>query len=369
MIKQLKTFTIRMVAGGNVAAILLMLLAGYADRINPQDHAYIAGLGITFPVLLVVNLGFLFFWLAFKWRYALIPVAGYLLAYPPISIYMPFNMSQDVPPSAIKLLTYNVQAFTGLPRYDGAFDRIYGYIEESNADIVCLQEDMDSPGVDRSKLDSLYQYKDTIHVGTKNENAIGIYTRYPIVRKERIAYKSRGNGSCAYYLRADGDTIIVINNHFESTHLSLDDRQEYKAMLKGKVERDSMESTSRMIFAKLADASKLRAPQVEAVHRYVESHKKYPIIVCGDFNDNPISYAHRAMAEGLTDCYVATGRGIGLSYNQKGFFVRIDNVMCSSQLTPYNCKVDNKIDASDHYPMVCWFEKSNKHIKKNEKQQ
>lgn len=368
MIKQLKTFTIRMVAGGNVAAILLMLLAGYTDRVNPDNHPYIASLGITFPVLLVVNMGFLFFWLTFKRRYALIPIVGYFLAYPPISIYMPFNMGQDVPTGAIKVLTYNVQAFTGKPRYEGAFDKIYDYIEECSADIVCLQEDLNSPGVDRSRLDSLYQHHDTVHVGTKDMNAIGIYSRYPIVRKERIAYTSKGNGCCAYYLEVDGDTIVVVNNHFESNHFSLDDRREYKEMLKGKVERNSMESTSKMIVAKLADAAKIRAPQVRTVHDYIESHKRrYPIIVCGDFNDNPISYARRTMAEGLTDCYVETGRGIGLSYNQKGFFVRIDNIMCSSQLTPYNCKVESKIDASDHYPMVCWLEKSNNRIKKSEK--
>lgn len=360
MIRQLKTFTIRMVAGGNIAAIALMLLVGYVDHVNPVDHAYISCIGITFPVLLVVNLFFIFFWLTFKWRYTLLPVVGYILAYPPISTYMPFNMEEQVPDNAIKVLTYNVQAFSGLPRYDGAFDQILEYIKDSDADIVCLQEDLTTPGVDRARLDSLYRYSDNMLVGSRRSNGIGIYSRYPILKIDTIPYESRGNGSCAYYLKLDKDTVIVVNNHFESNHFSLDDRQEYKNMLKGKVERDSMENTSKMIFAKLADAAKLRAPQVDAVHRYIEAHKRYPIIVCGDFNDNPISYTHRTMAEGLTDCYVKTGKGIGLSYNQKGFFVRIDNIMCSDHFTPYNCKVDSKIDASDHYPMYCWLEKSSK---------
>jgi hypothetical protein len=38
MIKQLKTITINLIAGANVATILLMVLAGYADRINPVEH-------------------------------------------------------------------------------------------------------------------------------------------------------------------------------------------------------------------------------------------------------------------------------------------------------------------------------------------
>lgn len=359
MIKQLKTFTIRMVAGGNIAVIILMTLMGYADRISPLDHAYISCIGITFPVLLIGNLCFLFFWLTFKWRYSLMPIVGYALVYSPITIYMPFHMEQDVPSGAIKVLTYNVEAFSGIPRYDGAFERIYEYIKGSGADIVCLQEDVNSPGVDRARLDSLYKYSDQILVGTSKSNGIGIYTNYPIVKSERIQYESKGNGSCAYYLKVGKDTIIVVNNHFESNHLSLDDRKEYKNMLKGRVERDSMETTSKMIFAKLAEAAKIRALQVQTVHKYIEAHKKYPIIVCGDFNDNPISYARRTMADGLIDCYVETGKGIGLSYNQKGFFVRIDNIMCSEKLIPYNCKVDGNMDASDHYPMVCWFKMPN----------
>ena len=91
------------------------------------------------------------------------------------------------------------------------------------------------------------------------------------------------------------------------------------------------------------------------MRKYVAEHSRYPTILCGDFNDSPISYTRRVLAEELTDCYVATGRGIGLSYNQKGFFVRIDNMMCSGSFEPYKCTVDDKIAASDHYPIYCWL--------------
>lgn len=35
-------------------------------------------------------------------------------------------------------------------------------------------------------------------------------------------------------------------------------------------------------------------------------------------------------------------------------------MMCSGDFRPYNCKVDNKIDASDHYPIFCWFKMQDK---------
>ena len=48
MIKQLKSFTVNVVAGANVATVLLMLGAGYADRINPISHPMLSNLGMLF---------------------------------------------------------------------------------------------------------------------------------------------------------------------------------------------------------------------------------------------------------------------------------------------------------------------------------
>jgi len=361
MIKQMKTFTLRMVAGANVATVAVMLVVGNADRFDPVSHSVLSCLGLAFPVFLLINLAFLFFWLVFKLKYALIPIIGYILAYQPVSVYMPLNIPSEIPDgNVIKILSYNVQAYSGKPRYDDSFDMIYDYIKESKADIVCLQEDIDWWRGTLARYKEIYQYMDTTHVGDTAMNGVGIYTHFPILRKERIAYDSRGNGSVAYYLQTGGDTLIVINNHFESNHLSIAERDRYKTMLKGEMGGDTAREESKKLLFKLSDAVCLRAPQADAVHAYIEDHVQYPIIVCGDFNDNPISYARRTVAEGLTDCFVATGRGLGISYNQKGFFVRIDNIMCSNDLTPYNCSVDNKIDASDHYPISCWIKMRDK---------
>lgn len=367
MIKRLKSYTIKAVAGANVATAIVMCLVGYSDHINPVDHPYVACAGLVFPIFLLLNFGFLFFWLIFKWRMAVIPVAGFLAAYAPVRTYAPVNVSTETPEGAIKVLSYNVQGYNGIvpdKTQDDTFDEIYDYLKDSQADIVCLQEDLYNKPWIQERLGKLYPHTWVTAVGSKKQNAIGIYTRYPIVRRDSIPYPSEGNGSMAFYLKAGRDTIIVINNHFESTHLSHDERQRYKEMLKGEMSRDTARSESKRLLHTLAESSRLRAPQAEAVHRYIQRHSQYPIIVCGDFNDNPISYTHHTVAQGLTDCYVETGQGIGLSYNQKGFFVRIDNILCSGQFQPYNCKVDNKIEASDHYPIICWLKKRDNPKKK-----
>lgn len=367
MIRQLKKITVNMVAGANVATVVLMWLVGYSDYVNPVGHPYIASVGLLFPFFLVINLGFLFFWLMFKFKMIVIPILGYAVAFVPLRTYFPLNASSTPPDNAIKLVSYNVHFFLD-GKGEGSFEQIRDYLEDSDADIVCLQEAFGGPADKFDRLDSLFSHSSVDSVPENGANIIAIYSKFPIVRKERVAYTSSSNGSLAYYLLVDGDTVLVVNNHFESTHLSPDERERYKEMLKGEMDNDTVKAESKRLINRLGESASVRAPQADSVHKYIVEHSDYPTIVCGDFNDNPISYTHRVVAKGLTDCYVATGRGVGLSYNQKGFFVRIDNILCSNHFQPYNCKVDNSIKASDHYPIVCWFEKQDKHQKKNKKQ-
>ena len=61
MIKQLKQFSVNMVAGANVATVIILLLTGYSDRLSPIDYPMLSCLGMVFPAFLLINLGFLFF--------------------------------------------------------------------------------------------------------------------------------------------------------------------------------------------------------------------------------------------------------------------------------------------------------------------
>lgn len=347
-----------MLTGANVATVIVMLLVGFSDRLNPTDHPLVSTVGMAFPVLLVINMGFLLFWLIFKWSRAWVPVAGFILSYVPISIYMPLHTTQEVPEGAIKLISYNVCSYGGNYKYENGFETVRDYLKEQQPDIVCVQEDADTwRRYVMKEYAKVLPYNDTIVLANNDLtlNALGIHTRYPIVKRERIPYSSLANGSAAWWLKVGEDTLIVVNNHFESCHLSTEDRQQYRHIIKGEIPRDSLRTESAILLVKLAEANAKRAGQIRAVRDYVKEHANYPVIVCGDFNDNPISYSRHTMGETLTDCFVATGRGIGLSYNQKAFSFRIDHIFCSKDIQPYNCEVDDKMDASDHYPLICWL--------------
>lgn len=352
----LKTFLLKMLTGASAFTALLMVAVGYSDLLPPEVCPLLACAGMFFPLFVVANLLFLLVWIFVKWRYCWIPVAGFVLAFIPIRTYLPIHFGSSSDDEGITLISYNVCAYGGNFKYEAAVDTVASYLQRIDADIVCLQEDMGGKGGSGfDKLKTLYPYNDTVHVSENLAliNAVGIHSRYPIVRKERIPYKSVANGSVAYYLLIDTDTVLIINNHLESTHLSDKERQRYKEVLRGEMEHEEAEAELLQLFEKLGDCMVMRAPQAEAVHQYITAHSQYPTLVCGDFNDTPISYARHTIAKGLTDCFVSAGCGLGLSYNQKGFNLRIDHLMCSSHFEPQECHIDNKMDASDHYPLIC----------------
>ena len=144
MIKQLKSFTINVIAGANIATVLLMVASGYADHIQPTEHPMFSNLGMLFPFFLFANLLFVFFWLTFKWKKLWIPILGYVLVFSPICTYVPLNATQEVPEGTIKLISYNVCQYGGNYKYEEGFDTVFNYLKRQQPDIVCMQEDVDS---------------------------------------------------------------------------------------------------------------------------------------------------------------------------------------------------------------------------------
>jgi endonuclease/exonuclease/phosphatase family metal-dependent hydrolase len=77
----------------------------------------------------------------------------------------------------------------------------------------------------------------------------------------------------------------------------------------------------------------------------------YPVIVCGDFNDSPISYCYQSFSDQLIDSFKEAGNGIGSSYAGTMPSYRIDYVFHSDEFKAirYNTIKDK---LSDHYPVT-----------------
>lgn len=343
----------------NACTVCLLLAAAYSPLIQPTVHPVLACFGLAFPIFALINGCFLLFWLCLqRYKSALLPLAALLMCFPQLRTYLPINFSgKTAPQHSCKVLSYNVMGFANGIKEGGKND-ILTYLQESDADILCLQEyrtDNQAKRVTQKDVDEAlkaYPYK---HIGTLGENRsnrMACYSKYPILSATKLTYPSQSNGSIAYELLWGTDTLLLINNHLESNKLTLSDKTIYENMLTDP-EKETVKNGLRLLVRKLAEATSIRAPQADTVARKIASSRHPYVIVCGDFNDTPISYTHHTIARHLTDAFTDSGCGLGISYNQNKFYFRIDNILVSKNLRTYHCTVDRSIKASDHYPIWC----------------
>ena len=97
-----------------------------------------------------------------------------------------------------------------------------------------------------------------------------------------------------------------------------------------------------------------RATQVQQITDYINQQDYDKLIVCGDFNDMPISYAYKKMRGNLEDAYASTGFGPGITYHEHLFLFRIDYILHSKNLKAYKTTVD-RVRYSDHYPVLTYL--------------
>ena len=355
---KLRSFTQHVLATLNVLVVLAMCLTAYAGHVSTSAVPLCEVLSLAFPIPVVVNLFFLLFWLLASPKLSLIPLAGFLLCYSPLRDYCPVNIPKAPPEESIKVLSYNVCNFIGPQRKDENVQKCIDYILDVDADIVCLQESS-AAGKKMKKLvaeqlESAYPYFQ--NVKKKGGEKISIYSRYPIRWTMEVPYESETNVSAVHSLDIDGDSLLVFNCHLQTVGLTPVEKGE----LKDFVDRKTNHIDEKPFVEKITQNAVLRARQARLITRTLKKHPDASFLLCGDINSSPVSYPHYCISSVLTDCYRATGNGLGFTYSRGGIYERIDNIFCSSDWKPYRCHVDTKISISDHYPVVCWIKKRSK---------
>lgn len=350
MLGKIKKITLRMLAGANTATIIFMLIVGYSYKLNPEEHPVFANIGLAFPVFLCINLAFLVTFLLFKRRLALIPIIGFIACYQPARTYSPLNVWQPVPDEAVKVMSFNVFNFRNIENDSSSVADIARYVAQCRPDIVCMQEANFTDEV-KEAFAPLFPHIDSIWNNSTGEVQLTM-SKFPILSKTHIC-TSQGGCLCGAYELLVGDSrVTVVNCHFETSGLTPEERHDFSRMIKGNMPGDTIGTESKKMIVSLGESAKRRVPQVSEVVRYIKSRKDEPVILCGDFNDNPISYCHYLLDKELTDCFKSTANGPGISYHRNTFWVRIDNIMCSRHWTPSNFEVDRSIAISDHYPIL-----------------
>ncbi len=364
VVKVLKFWFKSAVGLANLLCIVLLIASAYSGYVSPEKSVLFAYLGLGFPLICVLNVCFVLYWLfVLEWRWALAGIVSFLLCLSPMLNYMPLHKRVKAIPSenVLKILTYNVMGFGYQNHTESKPNPIVDYIAESGADIVCLQEYVvwnSKNHLTEEKLFKalkMYPYHSVLASDEKKNwgARIAVFSKYPITTSRRINYESEFNVSAIHVLNIKGKKMTLVNNHLESFKLSRKDKAFYSEILK-KPNSESFGNFRQLIEPKLGPAFRIRARQADIIAGEIEKIKTDYLLVCGDFNDTPLSYVHHKILGNLTDAYATTGKGPGTTYNEPFLWFRIDHIFHSDNIQSYNCTID-RIRYSDHFPMWCYL--------------
>ena len=344
----LKRVSISLFLGANLSTIVLMWLCIALTYISPDVFPRLSLLTLAFPVFLLVDILFIFFWLLFKARLAWIPLAGALLIAGFALDYCPIHLSnKQATDSTITIVTFNVGKMTA----DTQQAEFMQFINTTDADIVCLQElSLSFFNHHKAWLDSTAYH----HLQTSN---VAILSRMPFLSDTiSINYPTRSNHSFACWIDCHGDSLLLINNHLESNHLSPEEMTEYTNAITDP-NRQTIKSSSKMLMGKLSEAATYRGAQTDSICAIIDNNANHNIIVCGDLNETPISYTYQRLARRLTSAYREAGNGPGFTFSRRSFPVRIDHIFYSDDWTCTSCRIDRTVSSSDHYPLIVQLSK------------
>jgi endonuclease/exonuclease/phosphatase family metal-dependent hydrolase len=352
----------------NILFVSALLLSYLSVHISPQQSWLLPFFGLVYPFLILINLFLVIYWLIRKrWLFLLSALGiaiGWNHAERTVQIRQKVEKPSDV--QAFNVITYNVKNLSN-DNVDllepEVRNNIIDYIDAREPDIICLQEfSIVHPNPD-AFLDSLssrlgmpyHAYSLYLEKVRKRINAIYIFSKFPIINFNAIRKDELHNFALFADMIIGADTVRVYNIHLESLRLRQEDYKFISDLDRQAEDKESVKEGSSRILKKMKTAYSKRAFQVDSLMSSLQK-SPYPVILCGDFNDTPNSYAYQQISANLTDSFLESGQGFGNTYSGKLPSYRIDYIMYSNYFTSWESKRE-RVNYSDHYPVSCWIGK------------
>lgn len=339
---------------------VLVSLCYLSVFINPLHSVYIAFFGLAYPLIaLLLIVGLLFTLLQRRWKRLGILVLLMLIGYPLHTRY--FSLGSQSKPvkgeKTISVMTYNVRLFDFYNWVSGkkhvVGDSIISFLKEKNPDIVCFQEfyyeetkrfptkDTLVKILNAKHFQGKFTFVDVFHIN--QYFGVATLSRYPIVKQGFVPIHSAVSNFCIYSdVEIEHKIIRVYNVHVGSFRF---EKEEYAVFDEKNTLSDSLLNKSNLL-RKLITGYKSRSEELALVVEHVKK-SPYPVILCGDINDTPISYAYQQLSDVLNDAFTESGFGLGHTYSGKLPSNRIDYIFHSAEFTSHTFHVQEKV-WSDH---------------------
>ena len=331
-----------------------LLIAYLTPYVAPSTFGSLTIVGIFAPILYIGVVICLLCWIIMG-RWKIVGVVSLLLIPGLFHISDFYNViymrqvEQKPSRGSFTLMSYNVRGFRN-DSSSRAVDNHVAYFESQElADIVCFQEyALDIPNVER--IDSLFKarqkrlyVKDVVESG---EVVLRTYSRFPIIGSGSLSGEGRGTSLWVDVIVGKNDTLRVFNNHLHSMNISSEDSSDIE---QGRILNDGDRMQS--IVDRIAKNSSIRAEYVDTLRTIVE-RSPYRNIICGDFNDTPMSYVYGELIDGYVDAFEQCGGGYGYTFRPMRGTLRIDYILFSPELEAESYVADKSNELSDHLPIT-----------------
>lgn len=317
--------------------VAIMLLFSYIlPYVQPKNFAFLSVLSLGVPLLILLNVLFLIYWLLKVKRQLLVSLLILAIGYKYVGSLYKFSSSKDIEATDnILLMNYNVRLFN-LYNWIEEGDtqtQIVDFIKEVSPDVISFQEYHPHKSIDLS----FYKYKYEALQGARVKYGQAIFSKYPIINSGSIKFPNTANNAIYADIVKDKDTLRVYNLHLQSLRIqpNLDDFE--------------MEN-SNVLIEHIGDAFEMQQSQVELFVEH-KNNSPYKVVVCGDFNNTAYSYVYNKVKGNLCDTFLEAGNGFGRTFDFKYFPTRIDFILTDVSYAVNSFKTYEK-KLSDHYPIV-----------------
>jgi endonuclease/exonuclease/phosphatase (EEP) superfamily protein YafD len=315
----------------SMVAVLLCLV--YLNKfIEPKTFPYLGLLALIYPILIAIHLLFTILWII-KRQMVFIPffIFTFFLLFP-IKKYVHFGKAnnQQIINNELKILTYNIRYANNNKNLQALED----YIMQKDIDIAFFHEIYTRQW--RSKEIFLAERYNAAF------DLIGISSKYPIINEQKIILPDNGFAGMVD-IQKDQDIIRCFSIYLEPMYLNKDILKiSTIAQFKNNLE---------IIIDKLLKGFKKHEVQIDLLTKYIKE-SPYPVIVCGDFNSVPLSYEYFTLKKDLIDVFEESGKGLGWTFYDYYYPIRIDYIFASNDFDTNLCYVDKNVNFSDHYPVL-----------------
>lgn len=354
-------FTRKLLWIANIIAGISLLFAYLSVHVSPEKFWPLAFFGLAFPYLLLVNIGFAVLWLIRRRWHFLLSIAVIFLGWNHITNVIQLSWGQDKNPRpaepSFKIMTYNVRMFDFYQWSNerGSANKMLEFFREQKPDILCLQEFYIPKTEEDISIDFIlnslpwmgYKHIDYINNFMGGMYGVATFSKYPIVRKGSQAFENSVNRVIFTDVVIGNDTIRIFNNHLQSYRLANNNLHFINNI---KLEyTDEQLKEAKELSKKLKNAFITRSQQVAQVSNMIKN-SPYKVLVCGDFNDTPVSYTYKQMRGNLNDSFITSGKGVSNTYHGRAPRFRIDYIFYSPELVSSGY-TRHEVEYSDHYPV------------------